>query len=177
MNVTKNDLFYYIYGKGIVEYYKPSVKKGDFYHNYAYGENMFFDTKEFRRDIEYWAVAEEVQNVKRSMPGILDSLAVENVVEDIRHINMPSWLYRQFQNGKAKRTCDKIIQKLNKIANEKVLLEDIDDIRVYCCAVDLKYNIGVTAFYDYTLNALTSAHAAIMKYYVAQYIKEHIGNK
>ena len=177
MCITKNDLFYYIFGKGIVEYYKSSVKNGDFYHNYAYGENMFFDTKEFRRNIEYWAVEEEIHNIKKAMSGVLDSMAVETVIEDIRHINMQSWLCRQFQNGKVNKTCNKILQKLNNIANEQVLIDDIEDIRVYCCAVDLKYNIGVTAFYDYTLNVLTYVSVAVMKYYVAQYIKEHIGNK
>lgn len=35
---------------------------------------------------------------------------------------------------------------------------------------------GVTQFYDHTLNALTTAPVVILKYYVVQYIKEHIRN-
>ena len=176
MLITKNDLFRYIFGKGLVEYYKPSVKNGDFYHSYAYGENMFFDSKEFRRNIEFWAVTEGIANVKRVTPGVLDSLAAETVWNDIMHTNMQSWLYSQVKNGKAKVTCDKILQKLNKIANEKVSIDDIEDIRLYCSVVDIKYNIGVTQFYDHTLNALTTAPVVILKYYVVQNIKEHIRN-
>ena len=89
---------------------------------------------------------------------------------------MQSWLYSQVKNGKAKVTCDKILQKLNKIANEKVSIDDIEDIRLYCSVVDIKYNIGVTQFYNHTLNALTTAPVVILKYYVVQYIKEHVRN-